>query len=128
MAKKSWHDDEEQEEVIHSKVKAKAGVTQKAPPQRTGSLGFSDSAEVDQKIHETKVLMEQTHHLYQHYFNGIEKRPPIEKARILEAKIAELQRITATITSAKFKVSQFILQYKTFRELWDRKLRNMESS
>lgn len=125
MAKKNFWDDEEEESSSVSK-KSSAGK-EKAPPQRTGSLGgFSDSAEVDHKIHDTKVLMEQTHNLYQHYFTGIEKRPPIEKSRLLESKVKELERMSATITSAKFKISQFILQYKTFRDLWDRKLRDKE--
>jgi hypothetical protein len=117
VAKNFW-DDEKEEDSFPSK---------KEPPQRTGSLGgFNDSADVDHKLQETKALMDQTHHLYQHYFNGIEKRPPIEKSRLLESKIKELERMSASITAARYKISQFILQYKTFRDLWDRKLRDME--
>ena len=111
---------------IQRRRNPKGDATSKGGQQRTGSLGFSDSAEVDQKIHDTKVLMEQTHNLYQHYFNNIEKRPPVEKARLLESRIKELERMSATVTAARYKISQFILQYKTFRELWDRKLRDKE--
>ena len=85
-----------------------------------------DSTEIDQKIHDTKILMDQTHQLYQHYFNGIEKRPPIEKTRLLESKINELQRISASNTASKFKISQFIQLYITFRDLWERKLKAKE--
>jgi hypothetical protein len=124
VAKNFWDDDEE--ESTPSKSKSGKATPEKGGQQRTGSLGFSDSGEVDQKIHDTKVLMEQTHNLYQHYFNGIEKRPPMEKARLLESRVKELERMSATITAARYKISQFILQYKTFRDLWDRKLRDKE--
>jgi len=119
VAKKFWDDDEED-------LPSKSKPGSKGAPQRTGSVGFTDSAEVDQKIHDTRVLMEQTHQLYQHYFNGIEKRPPIEKARLLESRVKELERASATVTASRYKISQFILQYKTFRDLWDRKLRDKE--
>ena len=86
----------------------------------------SDSTQIDQKLHETQVLLEQTHHLYQHFFNGIEKRAPIEKLKVLELKVNELQRISATSPTSRFKISQFAMHYRTFRDLWERKLRDRE--
>jgi hypothetical protein len=84
------------------------------------------SEDIDRKIQEARVLMEQTHQLYQHYFNGLEKRIPIEKIKLLESKIAELNRIGTNLTVARFKVRQFVIQYMTMNELWARKLRDFE--
>jgi len=116
--KKFWEDDEDDED---------AGLSR---PGKAGTGGGADkmvgSLEIDKKIAETRVLMEQTHQLYLQYFGGIEKRPPIEKARLLESKIGELQRSPTNIPTAKFKISQFISQYNTMKELWERKLRDME--
>ena len=70
--------------------------------------------------------MEQTNQLYNHYFNGIEKRPPIEKVRLLETKVKELERTTAGTTATRFKIGQFLMNYKTMKDLWERKLRDME--
>jgi len=112
--KSFWDDDEEE-------VSAKEANNPKIKPS-----GTLDSAVVDQKVQDTRLLMDQTHALYQHYFNGIERRPPIEKRLLLESKVNELQRIGGSTTAIKFKVSQFIQLYTTFREMWDRKLRDME--
>jgi hypothetical protein len=97
---------------------------------RRGESGIidagKDSADIDRKIHEARVLMEQTHQLYSHYFNGIEKRVPIEKVKLLETKIADLQRTGTHLTTAKFKINQFLIQYSSMKEMWDRKLRDRE--
>jgi hypothetical protein len=115
--RKNFWDDEEEEDVG---IKAK-----RAGQSSTVSTG-NESADIDKKIHEARVLMEQTHQLYQHYFTGLEKRVPIEKAKMLETKIADLQRTGINQTTSRFKVTQFISQYSTMKELWDRKLRDME--
>ena len=115
--KKFWEEDEEED----------TGWVAPKPGTGSGSVTkASDSEEIDKKINETRILMDQTHQLYLQYFGGIERRPPIEKARLLEGKILELQRLNVTLTTAKFKISQFISQYKVMRELWERKLKDME--
>jgi len=85
-----------------------------------------DSKDIDSLIQEARTLMEQTHKLYQMYLSGIERRPPVEKAKFLEARIAEIQRQGGNITTNKFKISQLVALYNTTRELWDRKLKEKE--
>jgi hypothetical protein len=114
--RKNFWDDEEEDDA---RPAGKAGA---APSG--GSL--NDSGEIDRKINEARVLMEQTHQLYLQYFNGVEKRTPIEKVKLLDTKIQELQRLGTNLTSAKFRVSQFLSQYAQMKELWDRKLRERE--
>ena len=118
--RKNFWDDEEEGTSIGISQK-RAGL--KAPPGRTGATGTED---IDRLIHEAKVLMEQTHQLYQQYFNGIEKRTPVEKIRLLETKVAELQRTNTSITTARFKLTQFLAQYHQMKDLWERKLRDRE--
>jgi hypothetical protein len=102
----------------------------KDQPSKTGvstqAAAVGDSAEIDKKINEARVLMEQTHQLYQLYFNGVERRTPIEKVRVLETKVQELQKISVNLTAARFKISQFLTQYSGMKELWERKLRERE--
>ena len=111
--KKFWEDDEEGGD-------ASSGVSGGGSDRIVGSF------DVDRRIAEARTLMDQTHQLYLQYFGGIEKRPPIEKARLLDSRIAELQRVSTNLTAAKFKISQFIAQYHTMKELWERKLRDLE--
>ncbi len=114
--KKFWDDDEDKDRDDSSKSAKKTS----APS------GTANSEDVDRKIHEARVLMEQTHQMYQNFFSGIERRMPIEKTKLLESKIAELQRTGTNITTARFKITQFIAQYTTMKELWERKLRDRE--
>lgn len=114
--RKNFWDDEEEEEL---RPAARSGS---APAPASGG----DSGEIDRRIQETRVLMEQVHQLYLQYFNGVEKRTPIEKVKLLEGKIQELQRLGTNLTTAKFKISQFLSQYSQMKELWERKLRERE--
>lgn len=114
--RKNFWDDEEEEEL---RPAARSGSA-------TGPASGGDSGEIDRRIQEARVLMEQVHQLYLQYFNGVEKRTPIEKVKLLEGKIQELQRLGTNLTTAKFKISQFLSQYSQMKELWERKLRERE--
>ena len=113
--------DEEEEESVGLRER-RAGQTTAAPATNAAS----ESEDIDRKIQDARVLMEQTHQLYQHYFHGIEKRIPIEKVKMLETKIQALQRTTASQTTSRFKMNQFLAQYTQMKELWERKLRDLE--
>lgn len=92
-----------------------------------GASGASpDGIFLTQKIQEALALLEQTHQLYLQYFNGVEKRVPIEKIQLLESKASELQRLASHGTSNKFKFTQFQQQYASMKDLWTRKLREKE--
>jgi hypothetical protein len=131
--KSRFADDEPEEDLVSPLRKRATPATPGAKPGDGQSQLFSpnqtiDSQSIDVKMGEVKALMDQTHQLYQHYFNGIEKRPPIEKARLLESRIGELQRLPIGNPTSKFKVTNFITQYRTFKDLWDRKLRDREKN
>jgi hypothetical protein len=110
-----WDDAEEETSAVSAKGKPAAATA-------------VTSDQVELKINEAKVLMDQIHQLYQHYFNGVEKRPPEDKARLLDARIKEIERMSGSTTAGRFKLGQFIAQYRQFRDLWDRKLRQMEKT
>ena len=120
--RKAFWDDEEDEDTAQPQ---KSGTN---PGMPNAGPRLSDSEQIDQKINETKVLMDQTHQLYLHYFNGIEKRPPIEKFRLLESKIKELERLGSATPTSRFKMAQFLQHFATFRELWERKMRDKEKN
>jgi hypothetical protein len=116
--KKFWEDEEDEDDGWARPAVGKPGSA--------GSDRLLGSLDIDQKISEARVLMDQTHQLYLQYFGGIEKRTPIEKVKLLESKIAELQRLQSPLPTARFKISQFISQFNTMKELWERKLRERE--
>ena len=118
--KKYWEDDEDEETSLNL---AKGGnVVNRGSPQDSKKT----EDEVNRKIQEAKVMLEQTHQLYQNYFNKVEKRAPIEKLRFLEAKINELKVLSTAMTSERFKINQVVSLYQTYRDLWERKLKEKE--
>ncbi len=116
--KKFWDDEEDETGVVPDR----AG---NALPDG-GASGGAGSLEIDRMIAEIRTLMEQTHQLYLQYFAGIEKRPPIEKVRMLDSKLGELQRVPTKLSTVKFKISQLVAQCNTMKDLWQRKLRELE--
>lgn len=114
--RKNFWDDEEDDDLKPAKANRNG----------SGITSVNDSAEIDRRIQEAKVLMEQTHQLYNQFFSGIEKRTPVEKIKLLESKVNELQRTGTTLTAARFKITQFLNQYAQMKDLWDRKLRERE--
>jgi hypothetical protein len=116
-----WDDDSEE-----TKTSAPTPGKNSATPQRTGAMGPQTTDQVEVKLHEAETMLDQIHRLYQHYFNGVEKRPPADRARLLETRVKEIERFSVTTTASKFKLTQFITKYRQFRELWDRKLRELE--
>jgi len=122
--KSFWDDDEATSTTGISRRPEEGGI--QSPKGAAGTGKAKDSEQIDRKLQEARALMDQTHQLYLQYFNRVEKRPPIEKAKMLEAKVEELQRYSTNVTAAKFKVSQFASQYATMKDLWNRKLKEME--
>jgi hypothetical protein len=122
--RKSFWDDDEATSTGISRRPEEGGI--QAPKGGPGTGKAKDSEQIDRKLQEARALMDQTHQLYLQYFNRVEKRPPIEKAKMLEAKVEELQRYSTNVTAAKFKVGQFASQYVTMKDLWTRKLKEME--
>lgn len=126
--RKSFWEDDEDEDAGSLQPRRPGGPG--TPGSTTGASGKSDKPtdgkDIDRLIQETRTLMEQTHQLYMMYLSGVERRPPIEKARLLESRVAEIQRTGSNVTATKFKITQFVALYNTTRELWERKLKEKE--
>lgn len=104
-----WDDDEESG-MISSPA---------SPPQ-------PNSEQIDRKLKDFRLLVDQTHQLYLQYFNGIEKRPPVEKRKLIETQMVELQRLPQAQPTQRFKIQQAVQHFLSFKDLWERKLRDRE--
>lgn len=126
--RKSWFDDDEEDEALSLKIKRAQNSALPQTKEVEQTHLRADQSEV--LLQQTQALLEQTNHLYQMYFQKIERRPPIEKKSILDKNIQQIQKsIQAGINISatyKFKAQQFITQYKVYVELWERKLKELE--
>ena len=103
------------------------GSSARGPGQPvSGSLpGESDLESLTRQI---EPLLEQLNTLYQMFFQGLEKRPPLEKRALLDRLLVQLGDLNKTSPSARFKSQSVITSALTRIELWERKLKAMEKA
>ncbi|HTL11410.1 MAG TPA: hypothetical protein VL588_02915 [Bdellovibrionota bacterium] len=84
------------------------------------------SAKFDELIDRAVPLIEQLNNLYNMFFAGAEKRPPIERRKVLDQVIDTLTKIGKNTAAQRFKYQGVYQQYVTYRDRWDKKLKELE--
>ncbi len=94
-------------------------------------LGIKSTPETDQKLegltHQAEVLIEQVDRLYTLYFQGMEKLPPIQKRKILDDMMDQIDREAKPTAQQRFKAQSARTKYSTYKDRWDKKLKDLES-
>jgi hypothetical protein len=72
-------------------------------------------------------MMEQITNLYNMWIQGIEKLPPSTHRRHLEDLIIKIQASPKNTANMKFRISQFLARYGTFKDKWERIAKDVES-
>jgi len=111
-------DERDREEELAKRVSGKIGV--RAPTSLT-------SDEVEKMMGQARALIDQVSALYNQYLGGIEKLPPIEKRKQLEQLMTTLSVSRGGPASLQFKLSGLTASYATFRDHWDKQMRNLEA-
>jgi hypothetical protein len=118
-----FKDEEDKEEIesfaVGSKAKREFEKSQHVEinPEKVSAL-----------IHEVEVLIEQLHHLYNLYFQRVEKRAPIEKRSLLDHQIKLLQNALKASPSLRFRANTVLSSYLSYKDRWDRKMKEMDSN
>lgn len=71
-------------------------------------------------------LIEQVNQLYNMYFSGAEKRPPVERRQYLDQCIAQLGAFPKPTQAAQFRATTLLQTYQTHKDRWDRLLKQRE--
>lgn len=77
-------------------------------------------------VEQIPILIEQLNHLYVMYFQGIEKRPPIERRKVLVNLMYKIQNASKSSTVVRFRAQTLVGQIQTQLERWDKQLRARE--
>ncbi|MFZ9594718.1 MAG: hypothetical protein ACO3A2_01425 [Bdellovibrionia bacterium] len=72
-------------------------------------------------------LIDQLNNLYNQYFSGAEKTPPNERRKILDQIMATLQLMSKPTASALYRYTTVQSKYLTFRDRWDKRLKDLEN-
>ncbi|MBC7386409.1 MAG: hypothetical protein H7301_09660 [Cryobacterium sp.] len=128
MAKDAWsrfrekeaQRDEEQKKDLHEQMKRIDPDSQ-----------ISDSTTTDKILIELltkcEMMMEQITNLYAMWIQGIERTPPITMRKHLEDLILKIQTAPKPTTNLKFRVTQFQTKYATYKDKWERLIRDVEA-
>jgi hypothetical protein len=78
-------------------------------------------------LEKAETLIDQVNGLYNQYLSGIETKPPIERRKVLEQLMGQLQSMPKPTSTQQFRFNSLNASYLTHRDRWDRMLRDIES-
>lgn len=131
--KREREEEQEAEEAKERAARSVRGKFQGAPT--TGIV--ADLAAVKESgsteklleiLERVEPLMEQVHQLYNQFFAGTEKRPPLERRKQLDQAMEMVLMLPKPNPSVQFRCTTVRTRYQSFAEQWDRKLRQLEGS
>jgi len=82
--------------------------------------------EYEAELKDLEIKLERLRSLYDQYFRGLEKLPPLVLKKEVENKIRVLSKIHMKNTALRFKLQVQIQKYTTFLAYWQRLIREME--
>lgn len=77
-------------------------------------------------IARSEPMIEQLDHLYMMFIAGADKIPPNEKRKQLDQTMAGLQAMSKPSQSAAFRYNALHARYVTYRDRWDKMLKDLE--
>jgi hypothetical protein len=83
-------------------------------------------AEIKNDVEELEPQVERLKALYNQYFMGIERLPPLVLRKKVDRTIWKLRRIRFPNTALRFKFQQIIQRYNTYQQHWSRIMREIE--
>ncbi len=120
---------EEEDERAREEAKENEASRKKSglgPAQiKMGSVDV-DSDQLSKMIHEADVLIEQVNNLYAMYFQGIERRAPMEKRQLLDTSVTRILAAPKANPAMQFKSQSLIQKYTAQKDRWERMLKDLE--
>jgi hypothetical protein len=86
-----------------------------------------DSERLENAIESTRTLIDQLNNLFNMYVAGVEERLPIEKRKLLDKTMEQLTATPKTSSASLFRFNSLLAHYNTYKDRWDRMLRDLES-
>ncbi len=81
---------------------------------------------LDDLIQRADTLIERLNHLYQMFVTGVEKAAPIEQRKQLDQLIFTIQLAPKITQSGLFKANNVQARFYTYRDRWEKLLKDLE--
>lgn len=85
-----------------------------------------DQKQYEVELKDLEVKLDRLRSLYDQYFRGFEKMPPIMLKKDVETKIRNLTKIRMKNTALRFRLQVQVQKYSTFLAYWQRMMRGVE--
>ena len=101
-------------------------------PSSSSSSGHVNSSDAElAKLHELMdragPAIEQLNNLYNQYFAGAERRPPLERRQQLDQLMEMIRMLGKPTQAIRFKCNSLQSHYVSNRDRWDRLLKEQEA-
>lgn len=128
MAKDAWSRFREKEEARVEEEKKRLHEQMKSidPSAEIGKATSTDQILVE-LLTKCEGMMEQITNLYNMWIQGLERTPPVTQRKHLEDLVMKVQTAPKQTTNIKFRVGQFQTRYSTYKDKWDRLLKDVEA-
>lgn len=115
------------EEGLSLKERRTGGAAPVPGPGGKTQPGRVLTSPLDRQIEQAQTLIDQVGALMKMYVAGIERLPPIEKRKQLEAIIIQIQNAAKPTNAMQFRAGTLLASYNTHKDKWDRTLRDLET-
>ena len=85
-----------------------------------------EAKDLARAIHDLEKRMDRLRNLFEMYFQGVERMPPIIERDNVKRLIAEFRRNPSRSTALRFRVEQLIARMNTYDSYWNRLLKQIE--
>src|SRR4051794_35818707 len=113
---------EEEEEEEKARDIAKGKVSADPTPKLVGGKMTVDATaeRLEQWVSQAETMIEQLNNLYQMFIVGVERMPPKEKRKQLDALMNTLMIAHKPTQTWQFKFNNLNSRYVTYRDRWDK--------
>lgn len=125
-AKDAWSRFRERDQEREEENKGTSEIEIGAKPARADGQASGEGPVLD-LISKAEVLVEQVQNLYHMYVSGLERLPPITQRKLLEDISAKILAAPKPTASLSFRAGSFSTKLQTYRDKWDRLMRDVES-
>jgi hypothetical protein len=86
-----------------------------------------DLGEIDEKLEELDVNLKRLRIEYEQYFKGATKREPLQLLGRVQKTVTKFASDPPRRVQQKFRFNSLVARFQTYRQLWGRTLRELES-
>lgn len=125
-SKDAWSRFRERDEEREQEQKEQLNIESGGKPNRSENAASGEGTILD-LISKAEIMIDQVQNLYHMYTSGLERLPPITQRKLLDDLATKILAAPKLSASASFRANSFTTKMQTYRDKWDKIMRDVES-